>query len=64
MENQNQTTAIYEIKVGHGVWVKVRATSMPALNNWVNENGIKDWRMVGMMSRSEALENQLLTIVA
>lgn len=56
-------TKVFEIKIGRN-WEKVRATSMMALNNWGKENGVKDWRMVGMMSSVEIIENQNLRVVA
>lgn len=57
-------TKVFEIKVGRGKWQKVRATSMTALNNWAKENGVQDWRMVGMMSHSETVKSQRLKVVA
>jgi len=56
------TTTVYEIKKGRK-WSKVRATSMKALAQWANLNGVSDFRSVGMMSRLEILESQNLTIV-
>jgi len=56
-------TKVFEIKIGRN-WEKVRATSMKALNDWAKENGVKDWRMVGMMSRLETIESQKLKVVA
>ena len=56
-------TKVFEIKIGRN-WEKVRATSMKALNDWGKENGVKDWRMVGMMSRLETIESQKLKVVA
>jgi len=56
-------TKVFEIKIGK-TWTKVRATSMKALNDWGKENGVKDWRMVGMMSISETAASQSLKVVA
>ena len=56
-------TKVFEIKIGR-TWKKVRATSIKALSDWSKENNVKDWRMVGMMSRSETLESQSLEVVA
>ena len=56
-------TKVFEIKIGR-TWTKVRATSMKALNDWGKENGVKDWRMVGMMSISEIAASQSLKVVA
>lgn len=56
-------TSVFEIKIG-SKWTRVRATSMVALNKWANENNVKDWRMVGMMSRSEIELSKSLNIVA
>ena len=55
--------ALFEIKIGRN-WERVRATSMMALNNWGKENGVKDWRMVGMISRIEIIESKKLRVVA
>jgi membrane protease subunit (stomatin/prohibitin family) len=57
------TTQVYEIKTGRK-WSRVRATSMLELSNWAKENLVSDWRMVGMMSRSETIESQTLNVVA
>lgn len=62
-QTNNDMTKVFEIKIGRN-WEKVRATSMMALNNWGKENGVKDWRMVGMMSRVETIESQKLRVVA
>jgi hypothetical protein len=59
----NNSTTVFEIKKGR-TWSKVRATSMTTLNQYCKENGFTDWRMVGMMSRSEMIESQSLTVVA
>lgn len=56
-------TQVYEIKKSR-TWEKVRATSMKAISNFCKENGFKDWRMVGMMSRSELSESKNLKVVA
>jgi hypothetical protein len=56
-------TKVFEIKIGK-TWKKVRATSMKALSDWTKENNVKDWRMVGMMSRIETIESQALEVVA
>ena len=58
-------TQVYEIKTGNSqVWQKIRATSMEALSSFAKENDyIKDWRMVGMQSRSETLSNQNLFVL-
>ena len=55
--------ALFEIKIERN-WERVRATSMMALNNWGKENGVKDWRMVGMISRIEIIESKKLRVVA
>lgn len=58
------TTQVYEIKIKRN-WKKVRATSMKALSDYTEKNPqIKDWRMVGMMSRSEMIESQNLEVVS
>jgi hypothetical protein len=57
------TTKVFEIKIGRK-WSKVRATSIPALSKWAKENGVSDWRMVGMMSRAEMADSQSLQVVA
>jgi hypothetical protein len=54
---------VFEIKIGRN-WKKVRATSIKALSDWGKENGAKDWRMIGMMSRSEMEESKNLELVA
>ena len=55
---------VYEIKIKRS-WKKVRATSMKALSDYTKQNTeIKDWRMVGMMSRVEIAESQGLEVVA
>ena len=58
-------TQVYEIKTGNSqVWQKIRATSMQALSKFAKEKDyIKDWRMVGMQSRSETLSNQNLFVL-
>ena len=56
-------TQVYEIKINRK-WSKVRATGMKSLSDWSKDNNVSDWRMVGMMSRSEILESQNLRIVA
>ena len=56
-------SSVYEIKIGRK-WSKVRATSIKALSDWSKENGVSDWRMVGMMSKSEAEESKSLKVVA
>ena len=63
MSTQEVKTSVYEIKTGRK-WSRVRATSMKALNDWVKENGVSDWRMVGMMSISETKESQSIKVVA
>jgi hypothetical protein len=45
-------TKRFEVKIGRN-WKQVRATSMAALSTWAKENGVSDWRMLGMASRSE-----------
>ena len=52
MNSTEIKSSVYEIKINRK-WLKVRATSMIALNNWAKENNVSDWRMVGMMSISE-----------
>ena len=42
----------FEIKKGRK-WTMVIASGMSALNSYCEANGFTDWRMVGMMSRSE-----------
>lgn len=56
-------TQVYEIKKSRK-WEKVRATSMKAISSFCKENGFKDWRMVGMMSRGEMVESKNLEVVA
>ena len=63
LNKMTNTTQVYEVKVSRGTWKKVRATGMAALNKWVRERGFLDWRMVGMMSRSEIVESQKLEVV-
>lgn len=60
MKNQ---LAVFEIKIGR-TWKKVRATSIKSLSDWSKKNNVKDWRMVGMMSRTEKLKSQSLEVVA
>lgn len=57
------TTNVYEIKINRK-WFKVRATSMKNLNDYCEKWGIKEWRMVGMMSNSEMIESRNLNVVA
>lgn len=58
------TTQVYEIKIKRN-WKKVRATSIKALSDYTKQNNeIKDWRMAGMMSRSEMIESNKLEVVA
>jgi hypothetical protein len=54
---------VFEIKIGRK-YTKVRATSMSAVNTYCKENGISDWRMVGMMSISEMEASKMLPVVA
>jgi len=54
---------VFEIKIGRK-WSKVRASSMSAINQYCKENGISDWRMVGMMSISEMEASKMLPVVA
>jgi len=55
---------VYEIKIKRN-WKRVRATSMKALSDWTKNNDeVKDWRMVGMMSRIETIESKSLQVVA
>jgi hypothetical protein len=54
---------VFEIKIGKK-WSKVRATSMSAVNTYCKENGISDWRMVGMMSRAEMEASKMIPVVA
>lgn len=54
---------VFEIKIGRK-YTKVRATSMSAINTYCKENGIADWRTVGMMSRAEIEASKSLKIVA
>ena len=63
MNSTEIKSSVYEIKINRK-WLKVRATSMIALNNWAKENNVSDWRMVGMMSISETKESQSLIVVA
>lgn len=56
-------TQVYEIKIKRN-WIKVRATSMKAISDYLKQNEeVKDWRMVGMMSRIETLESKNLELV-
>ena len=61
----NNATQVYEIKTGKSkLWQKVKATSMQALSQFAKDNDyIKDWRMVGMQSRAETLENKNLFVL-
>jgi hypothetical protein len=63
MSNSNVIAAVYEIKVNRK-WSKVRATSMKALSDWSKQNNVADWRMVGMMSKSELEASKTIEIVA
>lgn len=57
-------TQVYEIKVNR-TWTKVKASSIKALSDYVKATPeIKDWRMVGMQSRAELIENANLETVA
>lgn len=56
-------TNVYEIKINRK-WSKVRATSMMALDTYCQSIGIKEWRVVGMMSIAEMNESKNLTVVA
>jgi len=56
-------TQIYQIKKDRK-WETVRATSMKAISNYCKDNYYSDWRMVGMMSRTEMISNKDLKIVA
>lgn len=49
----------FEIKNGKN-WELVQASSMMAINKFCKNNGYTDWRMCGMMSRTE-LENNKKT---
>lgn len=53
---------VYQIKKGRK-WQKVQSPSMRALNAYCNENGFSDWRIVGMMSRSEMIAAKSLPVV-
>ena len=56
-------TQVYEIKIKRN-WIKVRATSMKAISDYSKQKEeVKDWRMAGMMSRSEMIESTNLEIV-
>jgi hypothetical protein len=48
----NTATKRFEVKIGRN-WKQVRATSMAALSAWAKDNGVSDWRMLGMASRYE-----------
>ena len=58
----NTETNIYEVKVDRK-WIKVRATSMIALNKWCESVGITEWRMCGMISIEELEWSKTLTVV-
>ena len=60
---KNRIMKVFEIKIGR-TWKRVRATSIKSLSDWSKENNVKDWRMVGMISRLEIKESQNLKIVA
>ena len=64
MENVSEKIyyGVYEIKINRK-WSKVRASSMTALSAWAKQNNVSDWRMVGMMSRTEMAESKNLKIV-
>ena len=62
-KDKAMNTQVYEIKKGRK-WETVRATSMQAINTYCKDNGYNDWRMCGMMSRSEMIANKNLKVVA
>lgn len=54
---------VFEIK-RNGKWSKVQSESIVTLNSWAEKNNVSNWRMVGMMSRSEINEAKKLPIVS
>lgn len=62
-QNKKQIYAVYDVKIGRK-WSKVRASGTQALSKWAKENNVTDWRMVGMRSRQEMLDDESLPIVA
>ena len=44
---------IYEVKISKFNWQYVLADSIQAVDAYCKANGLKDWRMVGMLSRDE-----------
>lgn len=62
MKTQEIKSSVYEVKIWRK-WLRVRATSIIALNEWSKENNVSDWRMVGMMSIAETKESQKLRVV-
>ena len=56
-------TQVYEIKKGRKTET-VRATSIKAVSDFCKENNYSNWRMVGMMSRSEMILSKNLRVVA
>jgi len=57
------TTQTYQIKKNRK-WETVKATSMKAISDYCKENDYSDWRMLGMVSRSEMISNKDLKVVA
>lgn len=51
----------FEIKIGRN-WTKVQSKGMVSINKYCEQKNIKDWRMVGMQSRAEILQNKNLPI--
>ena len=52
----------YEIKINRK-WIRVTASSMKALSDYCKSINANDWRMLGMQSRAETLENKSLLFV-
>lgn len=63
LSQNKKTYALFDVKIGRK-WSKVRASSIQALSKWAKENNVIDWRMVGMRSRQEMLDDKSLPIVA
>jgi hypothetical protein len=59
----DNATKRFEVKIGRN-WKQVRATSMAALSAWAKENGVSDWRMLGMASRLEIERSLTWEVVA
>jgi hypothetical protein len=59
----NTNTKRFEVKIA-GTWKQVRATSISALSAWAKENGVSNWRMLGMASRAEIDQSLTWDVVA